>query len=365
MTEPAANAPASSLLDSFEVRARRRAQPRASIAIAGAGCALAILGVLIVSADAGSRGDGFNRVPGIVLSALVVAGGLLTLRSARRGPIATAGAVALAAGVPPLMFFLTFDDNGLPPYSTEAILGVSTLAWAASYVAGPGRGRPLFLGAGLVGAWFTALQLTEEVFDAPYDFLGFFLGGVALSPTFDETGNEPAAGFGGLGAGFQVPDATTMAMISLAFGVAYVLATRWLDGRGRHGAATPFAFAALPALAAGTLLLADELEQAGTGLFTMAIGLGLAYHGSTTDRRATTWVGGAATAVGAAVFLADMTDDATIGGMLFVAAGIGLVAAGHALASVLQEPDELEAGELVPVGPRPHDPPAPAEDPTA
>lgn len=350
MTEPVADANDRSVIDSFGPRALRRAEPRASIAIAGAGCALAILGVLIISADTGTSGDDFNRAPGIVLSALVVGAGFVALANARRGPVATAGAVAAAAGVPPLMFFLTFDENGFPPYSTEAILGVSALAWLASYAAGPGRGRPVFLGAGLIGAWFTVLQVTEKAFDLPWGILGFFMGGFATEATFEDTGSgiSGSAGMtGGFGedfgaSSFDAPDPTTMALISLVFGLVYVVAARRLDDRGRHGAATPFAFAALPTLALGSVLLADELEQAGTGLFMMAIGVGLAYHGSTTVRRVTTWVGGAATAIGAAVFLSDMTDDATIGGMLFVAAGIGLVAAGHALVGVIHEPDEME-----------------------
>src|SRR3546814_2907904 len=94
----------------------------------------------------------------------------------------------------------------------------------------------------------------------------------------------------------------------------------------------------------GTLLMADDLEQAGTGLLLMLVGGGLAYHGSTAGRRGTAWVGGATTAIGAAVFLSDMTDDATIGGMLFLAAGIGLVAAGHAVATALKSDEH--ASEL-------------------
>src|SRR3546814_12213329 len=100
----------------------------------------------------------------------------------------------------------------------------------------------------------------------------------------------------------------------------------------------------------GTLLVADDLGQAGTGLLLRLVGGGLAYHGSTVGRRGTAWVGGATTAIGAAVFLSDMTDDATIGAMLFQAAGIGLVAADHAVATAPIEPDEQR---LTGTGPHP------------
>lgn len=351
MTEPLGEARATSFLDSLGPRGRWRAEPRASIAIAGAGCALAVLGVLIVAGDTGASDDDFNRVPGILLSAIVVAAGFFTLQAARQGPMATAGSVAAALGVPPLVFFLTFDQGSWPPYSTEGILIVSTAAWLATYAVGPGRGRPLFLGAGLIGLWFTILQVTEGVFDAPFGFFGAFVGGYSSEVTFDETGGMVGDMGGDMGGGdfgggfgppaFDVPDPTTIGLLSLGLGVAYLLTTRWLDRRGHHGAATPVALATLPTLFAGVLALADDLEQAGTGLLLLALGLGLAHHGAAVGRRATAWIGGATAAVGAATFLADMTDDATIGGMLFVAAGIGLVATGHAVATALGEPDEM------------------------
>jgi hypothetical protein len=350
MTEPLGDVPATSFLDSLGVRGRRRAEPRTSIAIAGAGCALAVLGVLIVAGDTGTSGGDFNRVPGVVLSALVVAAGYAMLAATRQGPIATAGAAAAALGVPPLMFFLTFDEGSSPPYSTEGILIVSTLAWLATYVIGPGRGRPFFLGAGLLGAWLGVLQLTENVFDAPFVFVG-------VTASSDGGFDEPT---------IDVPDPTTIALLSLAFGLGYLVLCRWLDRRGHHGTATPFALATLPTLFVGVVALADELEQAGTGLLAMLVGAVLAYHGATVGRRVTAWVGGGATALGVAVFLGDMTDDATVGGMLFLAAGIALVATAHAVAAALNEADEMAvtniatrqpAAVAAPAGPGPIPPP--------
>jgi uncharacterized membrane protein YidH (DUF202 family) len=390
MTEPHGEAASTSFLDSLGVRAQRRAEPRTSIAIAGAGCALAILGVLLVSGDTGVPDDfsgDFNKVPGIILSLLVVAGGYVALAQAERGAIATGGAVAAGLGVPALLFFLTFDQDGLPPYSTEAILYVSTIAWLGSYAVGPGRGRPFFLGAGLLGLWASLLQVTEKVFDFPFVAIGGFFGAFSTTTAFDSTGSEiggddfgtdfGGGGFDEPGFGtptFDIPDPTTIGILSLGLGIAYLVVCRRLDRRGLVGAATPFALATLPTLFVGTLFLADDLEAAGTGLLLMGIGFGLAYHGASVWRRATTWIGGAVTALGAAVFLGDMADDATIGGMLFVAAGVGLVFAGHLLAARLGEADEMVVTAPVPATatvttpgspPAPPAPPAAAPDDTA
>lgn len=321
-----------------------------SIALAGAGCALAILGVLIVSGDTGAGDDDFNRAPGIILCALVIAGGHAALARVERGAVATAGTVAAALGVPPLLFFMTFDENGIPPYSTEAILVVSTIAWLVSYAVGPGRGRLFFLGAGLFGVWASVLQLTEDLFDAPYLLLGLFFPFVYVEPSFDDSGSLGGeSDFGADLSSLGVPDPTAIGILSLAFGVAYVVLSRRFDRQGHHGAATPFTVIALPAFLVGVIGMADELEQAGSGLLAVGIGVGLAYHGSSTWRRATTWIGGAATVVGAGVFLGDMTDEATLLGLLYVAAGIGIVFAGHAIAQATGEADELAV--TVPVAP--------------
>ena len=318
------------------------------MSLAGAGCALGIVGVLVLAGDTGideETGD-FSQLPGLLLSALVVAIGYFVLSAVRRGPLATAGTVAAALGIPAFMFFVTFDENGFPPYNTEAILIVSTVAWLVTYSAGPAKGRPFFLGSGLIGLWFTVLEITENVFDSPFDAAGFFVGGFYVEDTFDSSGTaiDPETGEI-IGTGtptFDSPDPVTIGLLSLALGVAFLLVGRGLDRRGHHGTATPFTFAAIPCLAVGVIGLADDLEAAGSGVLLALIGLGLAYNGATIWRRATTWIGGAAMALGLALFLGDMAgDSATTGGMLFIAGGIAMVFLGHLLASALGEPDEL------------------------
>src|SRR5690606_35745435 len=109
---------------------------------------------------------------------------------------------------------------------------------------------------------------------------------------------------------------------SLLLGVGYFVWMRKLDHTGRHGMATPVAAAMIPVLASAPLLLADDFETEGAGLVTMALGAALAFFGSPLHRRVVTWVGGAGVAIGAAIFLGEMTDNATVGGMLYLGAGI-------------------------------------------
>lgn len=358
MTEPLGSSNPS-FLDSIGERGRRRAEPRTSVSLAAAGCGLALLGVLVLSVDTGldeSTGD-FSRIPGLLLSALVVALGYFVLSATRTGALATAGTVGASLGVPAVMFFLTFDQEGFPPYNTEAILFVSTAVWLGSYLVGPAQGRPWFLGSGLIGLWFSVLEITEDLFEAPFAFLGFLGGsaamefeatGEAIGPSGDssgdfEGGDFESGGFGGSdGFAFDPPDPATIGMLSLGLGLAFVLIGRWLDRNGRHGAATPFAFAAVPCLAVGVTGLSEDLEAAGSGLLLVAIGVLLAWNGATIWRRATSWIGGAAAALGLAIFLGDMAgDSATTGGMLYVAGGIALVFGGHLIAQAIDEPDEM------------------------
>jgi len=168
---------------------------------------------------------------------------------------------------------------------------------------------------------------------------GFDGSGELIDPT---TGEILDAGGFGPAQPYDPPDPATIGMLSLLLGVGFLLASRWLDANHRRGAATPLAFVAIPCLAVGVIGLAPDLEASGSGLLLLAIGLVLSFSGGAVGRRATSWIGGAATALGLALFLGDMAgDSATTGGLLYIAGGIGLVFVGHLFATASHEPDEL------------------------
>lgn len=327
------------LLDRLEPRLSRRAVPRLTIALAAAGCALVVLGSLVVGGDGLGDGDGGgSRFPGLLLTLAVVVAGFVVLTRERSGPIATAGSVASTLAIPPVLFFLTFDAGSLPPYSTDTILMLSTAAWVAAWLFGPGRGRPLYLGAAAVGLWATVLQVTEGVFDFPFVFPALLFGQLTIADSPALTPIDEGFGFGG---GLGIPDPTTVGILSLLVGVGYLVLVHGWDRRGRVGAATAVVPGGLLALAVGVAFLAADLEGAGTGVLLLALGTAVAALGATLARRATTWLGAAGAAFGALLVVGEITDDATPGGLLLILAGGGIVAGAEALRRATEEPDEL------------------------
>jgi hypothetical protein len=302
--------------------AGRRAEPRLWISLAGAGCALAVAGVVIISGDAQVGEEGFSdgsRVPGIILCLVVAAAGYVLLHWFAESPAATAGVTAIALAVPPFFYFLTFDADGAPPWSAEGILALSALVWLVSYVIGPARGRPLLLGAGLVAVVLLAFQFTEEPFSA-----GFEETFVDESPFVpDETfpGEEEFTSPG------DEPDPTTLGIISLVFGAAYLAAARLLDRRGFAGTATPFVVASLVAIPAGIAFLGEDLEEAGAGAASIVAGLLVAWFGARSGRRASTVIGAGGVALGIVLVIADAMQESSP-----TSIGIALLTVGAAVA---------------------------------
>lgn len=315
------------------------------MALAAAGCALAVLGAVIIGGDGlggGGDGDG-SRIPGLLLCAgVVVAGYVLLAREGAGGPLATAGTVAAVLGVPPLLFFLSFDADGFPPYSTDMILMGSTIVWALSWAAGPARSRPFFLGAAAFGLWASILQATEGLFDAPFGAVP------VLGPLGGATGfGDPTIGgeFGFPGA----PDPTTVGFLTLAIAAAYlVLARRW-DRARLAGAATPLTFVGLLLIPNGISSLAPDLEALGTGLVTAVIGLALVLHGASVRRRGTTWFGGLAVAIGLVIIVLDTLDEATPAGTALIVVGAGVIVGAEALRRAIDEPPEGIEAATAPV----------------
>jgi hypothetical protein len=321
--------------------AGRRAEPRLWISLAGAGCALAVAGIVIISGDAQVGDEGFSdgsRVPGIILCLVVAAAGYGLLHWFAESPAATAGVTAIALAVPPFFYFLTFDGDNAPPWSAEGILALSALVWLVSYLIGPARGRPLLLGAGLVAVVLLAFQFAEEPFSA-----GFETTFVDESPFGPD---EPLPGDGESTSETDEPDPTTLGIIALVFGVAYLATARLLDRREFAGTATPFVVASLAALPAGIAFLGEDLEAAGAGGFSIVAGLGVAWVGARGERRASTVIGAGGVALGIVLIIADAMEESSptsIGIALLVACAA--VALGAQLLHMLtRETPQMTAG---------------------
>jgi hypothetical protein len=302
--------------------AGRRAEPRLWISLAGAGCAIAVTGVVIISGDAQVSEEGFSdgsRLPGIILCLVVAAGGYALLRWFAETPAATAGVTAIALAVPPFFYFLTFDADGTPPWSAEGILALSALVWLVSYVMGPARGRPLLLGAGLVAVVLLAFQFVEEPFSAGFEETTVDESPFATADPF--TGDDEFAGQD------DEPDPTTLGIISLVFGAAYLVAARLLDRRGFAGTATPFVAASLAAIPAGIAFLGEDLEAAGAGAAAIVAGLLVAWLGARSGRRASTVIGAGGVALGIVLIIADAMQESSP-----TSIGIALLVAGGAVA---------------------------------
>jgi hypothetical protein len=307
--------------------AGRRAEPRLWISLAGAGCALAVAGVVIISGDAQVGEDGFSdgsRLPGIILCLAVAAVGYALLHWFAETPAATAGVTAVALAVPPFFYFLTFDADGAPPWSAEAILALSAVVWLVSYVMGPARGRPLLLGAGLVAVVLLAFQFMEEPFSTGFE--ATLVDESPFAPDEPLPGEEPFPGDEFTSQGDE-PDPTTLGIISLVFGGAYLVSARLLDRRGFAGTATPFVVASLAAIPAGIAFLGEDLEAAGAGAAAIVAGLVVAWLGARSGRRASTVIGAGGVALGIVLIIADAMEESSP-----TSIGIALLVAGGAVA---------------------------------
>ena len=375
MSEPVASRPAprTSLLDRLGPRAARRMTPRVGIALAGAGALIAIGGAIGIGGDQLTDDDGdLQRIPGVVVALLLIAAGLAVLHLIRTGPLATAGAAAVAAGIPMLLLFATVNDDDFPFFAFDALLLVSTVAWLIAHLVGPGRGRLVFLVLALVAAPLFVMEQVESISDVPEQigesfsqmFSSMESSGSESSSegfTFDENGELvfPDEDFDGtfeddfgvpepeLPGSFEpdLPDPSTLGLIAAVFGLVYVLASHVLTRRGYDGTASPLGAVGGVLLAVAVAFLTDDLQEIGSGLVLVVLGLGVLAVGAAGARRFTAWFGAALVAQGVLVLVGEALGDGAstlVTSTVFLLTGIGVVCIAHLVATFLAEPDEEE-----------------------
>ena len=283
MTDPAgAGTARSSFLDRLGPRAIRRPQPRASIALAGAGCALAVAG----RADPGRRRRASTTTAGSTgprassSASSWSAPACSCCSCATRGPLATAGSVAVAAGIP-AAHRASWSSAGAPAGSTpRSPLSSAGLARHLPRRA-PAAGGPSSSASPPTASGPPVLQLVGA---------GGATSLLALSPlgcvrasaspaSYDSfTGSSDCTSTGPFGmTGFDQPDLAALGLVSLAVGIGCFLLSRWLDRNGRHGMSTPFVVVGLLAVVQGVIALGIELEDAhGAGAVILVAGVALA-----------------------------------------------------------------------------------------
>jgi hypothetical protein len=307
----------------------RRPEPRFGVAMAGAGVALTLFGILLWAGDywahglSGALGSTNRNLLGAALGAAVtVAGYALAVRG--RGPLRTAGVVAIGVGWPLTLGFLTLDVTSGPPLpvNLDAIFWVSLIAWLITYLWVPGaRGHTFFVF--LSSNAFYTYVLFKNISSSTLDIVGVSSG----VPRF--------SGFG------------TVAAISLCFGLGYYLIAFLLDRRGKHGPATGLVYTAFSATATGILAWSPDLHESGTGVLALVLGLAICWYGGHYGRRITCFAGAIGAVTGIFLLMAQATTNSTAAGISFVVIGVLLVILAAAFATASREPDDMDRTAVV------------------
>ena len=337
-----------SLSDRLGARVLVRPEPRFGISLAAAGIALAIVGVLVWSI--GYIGDGFNiafgesgrpktsgderRFLGAGLAAVLAAAGYALMIIRRRGPLATAGAIAAAGGVPIALIFVTLDFTdvfrGDPPFNLDLTFLLSVVIWLVTYLAVPGgRGRAFFLG-------LAALNLASYF---EYKAAGNAAAGLAVSTIAPSGINPSSSGTGGVAA------------VGLIFGLGYYAIAAFLDRRGMKGAAVALVVAGFVTTVTGVLGAARPFGQVGTGVLLVVLGAALSWYGGYFGRRFTTWAWAAGLIGGVGLIVQKALPDSVTGiGITLIVVGAVVVAVAQIVSSTTHEAPEVVEQSAAPAG---------------
>jgi MFS family permease len=317
-------------------RLRRRPEPRFAVALAGAGAVLALVGLF---AWAGDRlGSGFTDSSALDASDNNTLGGFLFLGAAvvglvlavtrRTGPLATAGLVLAAGGVPLALIFFTFDvsSGGAYPFNLDAVVWVSIAFWLVGYLALPGlRGHTVLVF--LIASTFFDYVLFKS---AQSELTS------RIATSIIDTSGDSEAG------------AAAVTAVGLLFGLAYYGIAWALDRRGHHGPATGLVYPAFGALVTGLIGAGIEWNLTTAGVLTVVVGALGCLYGGRYGRRATCLFWAAGIAIGVGIVVGDNIHDSTGAGITLAVIGVVLVVLAQVAAAALHEPDDMDTATAVP-----------------
>ena len=244
----------------------------------------------------------------------------------RRGPLATAGAIAGAIGVPLALLFLTLDFTDLSsglPINIDLVYMLSAIIWLATYFVVPGaRGRAFFLA-------LAALALAS--------YVEYKVASNSVTRLAASTLGTSSPSLSNIGTG-----AITAA--ALIFGIGYYALAAWLDRKGYGGAAVALVVAGFANTASGILYSAPTFKQVGTGIELIVLGVALSWYGSRFGRRFTTWVWAFAIVAGIGLVVQKaLPDSPSGGGITFIVIGLIVVFGAQFVASSTDEPADVES----------------------
>ncbi len=357
-------------------------------------------------------GDGGRLVAGAI-AAVLVAAAAVGLPRVPSGPLRVAAiTAAFGLAVLPMGFWLaTASSMSLKTMLVLAVLA-PTAVWAACFLLGGTRGRPVFLAGALAGVWLLMCVIAVDTGDpfavspaqarlsAPATAHSGLAIGATLGQAADRDGdgipdefdsnpdvNEFQGDFGDSGSGGEtgsgIPASidptqlfpflfgigaagTAVGVVSLLFAVSYLLAAMVFDRAGLPAAGTPFQGVGIAAALVALATLSGDLGDGGSALLVVIAGGALIWTGAGAGRRLTAWLGVLLAFSGLGGLVSSVVDGTGAEAALLLLLGAGVLAAAHA--TLPSDPPDGDDGEpaVAPATGPPATPvfqPPPAADP--
>ncbi|HEX4493289.1 MAG TPA: hypothetical protein VH914_18950 [Acidimicrobiia bacterium] len=351
-------------------RVEARATPWLANAIAGGAGVLISIGVIAFGIDLSPHDGHGAGWAGFAFCAIAVVAGLVLVD---RLPtvLESTGVALVAICIAAAMGFVQFPRIHAVA-DLRLFFAITIVAWIGAFAVGPAKGRPLLLALALLMAltWATVevsnvSTQTDFPFGVSSSIGSSSADGTILTPSPDGsfTSNGPAPENDFTFTGQQEPDVGALGVVSLAFGVVYLIGVAVLDARGHRGVATAAVLPGVVAMIDTVIFFGDKAGNVVVaGLLSIAAGLFVGAVGAQSHRRFTVWIGAFGATVGAVLLTGKIADSTTnsgsnshvgsVFGAFTIVFGAAMVVVAALAARVLREPITGD-GAPAPVPPDP------------